>query len=220
MDRLTTEKPVKDMTMTELALNGCYIDKTGWARYRDYDTDIDARDFARKLLERYEPDLLIPEETGDLEELLFDELQYGALDHAGSLVALVYMMIFSMAELRAHLAAYEDTGMEPEEVKSLKETWDLFGGPDGIQRAFMERDKYLDALLGNQGRGQTAPPIGKRQRVEICRAGDYRDVNKLLEDGWRVSSVTTISGFQTSDGGYYRPYTEYLLEREEADDGH
>lgn len=116
MDRLTTEKPVKDMTMTELALNGCYIDKTGWARYRDYDTDIDARDFARKLLERYEPDPLIPEETGDLEELLFDELQYGALDHAGSLVALVYMMICSMAELRAHLAAYEDTGLEPEEL--------------------------------------------------------------------------------------------------------
>ena len=119
MDRLTTEKPVKDMTMTELALNGCYIDKTGWARYRDYDTDIDARDFARKLLERYEPDLLIPEETGDLEELLFDELQYGALDHAGSLVALVYMMIFSMAELRAHLAAYEDTGLEPEKIAEL-----------------------------------------------------------------------------------------------------
>ena len=64
----------------------------------------------------------------------------------------------------------------------------------------------------------TAPPIGKRQRVEICRAGDYRNVNKLLEDGWRVSSVTTLSGFQTPDG-YYRPYTEYLLEREEADDG-
>ena len=220
MDRLTTEKPVKEMTMTELSLNGCYIDRTGWARYRDYDTDIDARDFVRKLLERYEPEQPIPEESGDLEQLLFDELQYGALDHAGSLVALVYMMIVSMAELRAHLAAYEDTGLDPEEVKSVKETFDLFGGPDGIQRAFMERDKYLDALLGNQGRGQTAPPIGKRQRVEICRAGDNRGVNELLKDGWRVLSMATISGFQTSDGGYYRPYTEYLLEREEADDGH
>ncbi len=219
MDRLTTEKPVKEMTMTELSHNGCYIDKTGWARYRDYDTDIDARDFVRKLLERYEPEQPIPEESGGLEQLLFDELQYGALDHAGSLVALVYMMIISMAELRAHLAAYEDTGLDPKEVKSLKEMWDLFGGHDGIQRAFMERDKCLDALLGNQGQGQTAPPVRKRQRVEICRAGDYRDVNKLLEDGWRVSSVTTLSGFQTPDG-YYRPYTEYLLEREEADDGH
>lgn len=88
------------------------------------------------------------------------------------------------------LAMYEDTGFEPAEI---------------------------EALLGHQS--QTAPPIGKRQRVEICRAGDYRDVNKLLEDGWRVLSMATISGFQTSDDGYYRPYTEYLLEREETDDG-
>ena len=66
----------------------------------------------------------------------------------------------------------------------------------------------------------TAPPVRKRQRVEICRGGDNRGVNELLKDGWRVLSMATISGFQTSDGGYYRPYTEYLLEREETDDGH
>ena len=125
----------------------------------------------------------------------------------------------SWDEIYDRLAAYEDTGLEPEEVKSLKETWDLFGGPDGIQRAFLERDKYLDALLGNQGQSQTAPPVRKWQRVVTCRGGDNRGVNELLCDGWRVLSVTTISGFQTSDG-YYRPYTEYLLEREETDDGH
>ena len=43
------------------------------------------------------------------------------------------------------LAAYEDTGLEPEEVKSLKETWDLFGGADGIQSVYVERDKYKQA---------------------------------------------------------------------------
>lgn len=64
-----------------------------------------------------------------------------------------------------------------------------------------------------------APPVRKRQRVETCRAGDNRNVNELLGDGWRVLSVTTISGFRTS-AGYYRPYTVYLLEREESDDGH
>lgn len=43
------------------------------------------------------------------------------------------------------LAAYEDTGLEPEEVKSLKETWDLFGGADGVQRVYVERDEYKQA---------------------------------------------------------------------------
>lgn len=43
------------------------------------------------------------------------------------------------------LAAYEDTGLEPEEIKSLKETWDLFGGADGIQSVYVERDKYKQA---------------------------------------------------------------------------
>ena len=87
------------------------------------------------------------------------------------------------------LAMYEDTGFDPAEI---------------------------EALLEHQGQGQTAPPVRKRQRVETCRAGDNRNVNELLGDGWRVLSVTTISGFKTSDG-YYRPYTEYLLEREETD---
>ena len=119
MDRLTTNKPVGEMTMTELAHNGCYRGEDGWARYRDYDTDVDARDLARKLLARYEPEHPIPEEPEDLEEFLFDELQYGANDHVGALVALVYNMIWSMADLRERLAAYEDTGFEPLEVDTM-----------------------------------------------------------------------------------------------------
>ena len=45
MDRLTSDKDVKDMGMVELAYNSCYA-KDGKARYRDYDTDIDARQLA------------------------------------------------------------------------------------------------------------------------------------------------------------------------------
>lgn len=121
MDRLTTNKPVQDMSMTELAHNGCYVGENGWARYRDYDADIDARDLARKLLERYEPEQHIPEEDGALEEFLYDECQFSATDHMGALVALVYNMIWSMADLRERLAAYEDTGLEPEEIKHIAE---------------------------------------------------------------------------------------------------
>lgn len=48
-------------------------------------------------------------------------------------------------EIADRLAAYEDTGLEPEELKSLKETWDLFGGADGVQRVYVERDEYKQA---------------------------------------------------------------------------
>ena len=53
MERLTTDKPVSEMTMIELAYNGCYA-KDGKARYRDYEKDIDAREFARNLIIAYE----------------------------------------------------------------------------------------------------------------------------------------------------------------------
>lgn len=166
MDRLTTEKPVKEMTMTELSLNGCYIDKTGWARYRDYDTDIDARDFVRKLLERYEPEQPIPEESGDLEQLLFDELQYGALDHAGSLVALVYMMIVSMAELRAHLAAYEDTGLEPEEITEYLNATDEYVKASEEGRLIVLPCKVWDTVYEPTNRGTISTYLVSGFRIE------------------------------------------------------
>lgn len=49
MERLTTNKEVTGMSMTELAYNCCYA-KDRAARYRDYGLDIDARDLARKLM--------------------------------------------------------------------------------------------------------------------------------------------------------------------------
>ena len=50
MKRLTTDKPVSEMEMLELAHNSCYVGEDGSARYRDFDTDIDARELARKLM--------------------------------------------------------------------------------------------------------------------------------------------------------------------------
>ena len=159
MDRLTTNKPAGEMTMTELAHNGCYRGEDGWARYRDYDTDIDARDLARKLLERYEPEQPLPEENRALEDLLFDELQYGPLDHAGALVALVYNMIWSMADLRERLAAYEDTGLEPDEVRGL------------LTQHRTERCESADYDCVELGRYRRAEAEG-RLIVLPCKVGD------------------------------------------------
>ena len=49
MKRLTTDKSVENMDMVELAHNCCYA-KDRKARYRDYDMDMDAREFAKNLL--------------------------------------------------------------------------------------------------------------------------------------------------------------------------
>lgn len=116
MSRLTTEKDVKDMSMYELALNSCYA-KDKKARYRDYETDIDARDFARKLMVSYgvwksmqEYGLDADNELVDddiFDESIFDSLQYGA-DTIEGLIALFYRSIWAMADLRTRLKRYED----------------------------------------------------------------------------------------------------------------
>lgn len=49
MNRLTTNKEVSEMNMYELAHNSCY-EKDGNARYRDYDTDIDARELVHQII--------------------------------------------------------------------------------------------------------------------------------------------------------------------------
>lgn len=48
MERLTTNKSVSNMSMIELAYNSCYVDSEGNARYRDYEMEMDARDFSQK----------------------------------------------------------------------------------------------------------------------------------------------------------------------------
>lgn len=65
---------------------------------------------------------------------------------------------------------------------------------------------------------EAAPPVRKRQRVEISIGGDCRDINRLLESGWRVVCVVPIQGY-TYGITNRKPYTEYLLEREETADG-
>lgn len=114
MKRLTSDKPVAEMGMSELAHNSCYA-ADGEARYRDYDLDIDARSLARKLLKDY---------TGwdgaftcneDFDEWMVDYLQDG-MDCIEGLIALFYRNLWAMADLRERLKAYEDTGLSPEQM--------------------------------------------------------------------------------------------------------
>lgn len=106
MERLTTNKEVSEMNVIELAHNSCYA-KDRKARYRDFETDIDARELTIKLLEQYAD---IPNEftcDDDFEDFMADSLQYGTDDILG-LIAVFYRNLWAMANLRGRLKEYED----------------------------------------------------------------------------------------------------------------
>ena len=114
MKRLTSDKPVAEMGMFELAHNSCYI-KDGKARYRDYSLDEDARVLTRMLLKDHADgdDAFTCDE--DFDDWMIDYLEYG-MDSIEGLIALFYRNLWAMADLREALKDYEDTGLSPEQI--------------------------------------------------------------------------------------------------------
>ena len=117
MGRLTSDKKVSEMGMYELVHNSCYC-HGGKARYRDFDSDIDARELAIQLLERYAD---IPNEftcDDDFDEHIFEYLSYG-MEKPEGLIALFYVDLCAMADLYERLKMYENTGLTPEKILEL-----------------------------------------------------------------------------------------------------
>lgn len=107
MERLTTNKNVSEMGMYELAHNSCYY-KDGSARYRDFESDIDARELTSRLLKKYaEGDDSFVDDDDDFDEEMIELLQYGTETIEG-LIALFYRNLWAMADLRERLKGYED----------------------------------------------------------------------------------------------------------------
>nr|DAM88167.1 MAG TPA: hypothetical protein [Caudoviricetes sp.] len=107
MKRLTTNKKATDMGMTELALNCCYIAEDGTGRYRDYEMDMDERDFARNLMTTLAgEDLPLEEESFD--EEMMDNIMIDPFSDVRGLIALFYRNMWTMSELREALKRYED----------------------------------------------------------------------------------------------------------------
>lgn len=118
MHRITTKKPAKEMNMTELAYN-CMYAKDGWAWYRDFETDMDLRDFIRNynVAAGGTP---LSEDNEELGEELLDDLQYG-IDYAPGRAALMYRLMWALADMREALMGYEDTGLTPDQIEALLE---------------------------------------------------------------------------------------------------
>ena len=107
MERLTTNKNISDMGIVELALNCCYIEKDGSGRYRDYEIDMDERDFVRKLTTTLVgEDLSLQDESFD--EEMMDNLGINPFADVRGLIAIFYRNMWAMAELREKLKRYED----------------------------------------------------------------------------------------------------------------
>lgn len=107
MERLTTNKSVADMSMIELAHNSCYADDERNARYRDYEMEMDARDFTRNLMATLTKDEL-PVDDAEFDEEILDNLMIDPFSDVRGLIALFYRNMWSMADLREKLKRYED----------------------------------------------------------------------------------------------------------------
>ena len=107
MERLTTNKSVADMSMIEPANNSCYAGDERNARYRDYDMEMDARDFTRNLMATLTKDEL-PVDDAEFDEEILDNLTIDPFSDVRGLIALFYRNMWSMADLREKLKRYED----------------------------------------------------------------------------------------------------------------
>ena len=116
MERLTSNKEVSDMSMIELAHNSCYADDKRNARYRDYEMDMDARDFARNLMVTLAKDEMPISDT-EFDEEILDDLAIDPFSDVRGLIALFYRNLWAMANLRETLKKYEDLEEQDRLVK-------------------------------------------------------------------------------------------------------
>lgn len=116
MERLTSNKEVSDMSMIELAHNSCYADDKRNARYRDYEMDMDARDFARSLMVTLAKDEMPISDT-EFDEEILDNLAIDTFSDVRGLIALFYRNLWAAANSRETLKAYEDLEEQGKLVK-------------------------------------------------------------------------------------------------------
>lgn len=104
--KLTSNKPVKEMGNYELAHNCCYS-KEGVAWYRDYENDMNAKDFTRKLMKKY-TEIELSEDNDVFLDEMYDMLCNDPFKSIEGLIALFYRNLWAMADLRETLKEYEE----------------------------------------------------------------------------------------------------------------
>ena len=133
MKRLTTDNPVSEMGMCELAHNSCFA-KDGEAFYRDFDVEISARNFARELAKSFGYEY--SEGDADFDYEITDDIPVDKIFEVRELIALFYRNMWAQADLYERLKKYEELGTL-EEVQELVE---------------LRKEKRPQKVLGKFGR--------------------------------------------------------------------
>lgn len=167
MGRITTNKPVSEMNMIELAYNSCYVDEKSNARYRDYDMDVDARDLVRSLIRKLVPDevtTIANMADEDFDAYMYDMLRVEMTDVSG-LIALFYRNLWAMAGLRENLKDHEDA-VERKEIPWLPCE---FG--DTVYKIPSKVNYDLNILNGHEENNRVYPQVVRA--VHISSRGYY-----------------------------------------------
>lgn len=135
------------MSATELAHNFVFV-KNREAWYRDFDREIPVRDLMREICAKHaapaDADELTDEE---LDEILYDNLQFGTDDLEG-VFALLYMALYGMTDVRAWLERYETTGLPTtNRPEVLQECVNTYGAEAQVDMAVEEMSELTKALL-------------------------------------------------------------------------
>ena len=98
---------VAEMKMTDLLLNQVFV-KNGEAWYRDFEREISVRNLIREICTKHKCPANADEMSDEkLDEMLAENLEYGT-DRLEGIVAMYYIALVGMAEVRAHLEVYEN----------------------------------------------------------------------------------------------------------------
>lgn len=199
MNRLTTDKPVTEMSMAELAHNSCFA-KDRNAMYRDYEKEYDAREFIRKIAKQYntvyeldvDDDFFSDDDVFD--ETLLDWLQYDTDDMCG-LIALFYRNMWAQADLYEVLKQYEDTGLTPEQIQQMSQMY---------QAKCEEINKLKSESLTGLELAQIWATLDHYKKLEEqgrlielpCKVGDtvYEPNKRGFISTYKITSIVVMTG--------------------------
>lgn len=141
MKRLTTDEPKDNI---QAALNLFYIkDHETWVRGGgpgpEY-PDVSLFDYTREIIKTHIPDVELPSDNDDFSMMMAEWLLDGP-ENAEGVVAMLYTAAWAFAELRHRLAAYEDTGLEPKEIKNALDANDIRPGLTLSAEQILELEK-------------------------------------------------------------------------------
>lgn len=170
---------ISDMGNWELAHNHVFV-KDGEAWYRDFDREISVRNLMREICGKHASPADAGEMDDDaLDEMLFDNLQYGT-DDLERVFALMYMSMWGMADVREWLKKYEMHGL-PATVRPevLQLAVSVYKKEAQVDMAIEEMSELTKALLKHR-RAEHSPEAWDYERTRRDILEEIADVIIML----------------------------------------